>query len=80
MDNNELTEFMNQHTFSESEINHYPYKLRHTYIAAWEDGEESLEFYAIDDIAAIEYLNRHYTRLPDSLSEKITTYREVKVS
>ncbi len=75
------TVFMNGHTFSKEEIRHYPYNLRKTYEAWFNDSpEEAVIFFATDDKMAIKFLEAEYVRLPDSLNEVITTrrIREVK--
>ena len=71
------TVFLNGKTFSGDELGHYPYTLRKTYLAELDD--ESVEFYATDDDAALWFLAKEYTRPPDHLFQLTTQTREVMV-
>ncbi len=75
-----ITSFFNVKTFSEEEIEAYPYSLRKTYIADLAGQMEPIEFYATDDEMAKKFLETEYDLsifpLLD-LREKITTCREV---
>lgn len=80
-----MTEFMNKGTYSQEEINQYPYEYRHTYLANWCKHDENnqmiqpVEFYAVDDETALDYLKGHFTQMPDILSEKTITFRDIKL-
>jgi len=78
------TVLMNGHTFSEKEIQHYPYHLRKTYRAMWlqedaEDAEddEPVVIHAPSDEMLLWFIQQEYTRLPDVLYEVIIGYRHI---
>lgn len=71
------TIFMNGCTFSEEEIKHYPYNLRKTYTAEWDEGFEPVRIYATDDTMLLRFIDAEYTRRPEYLAEVITRYRVI---
>ena len=78
-DNNLITEFMNESTFLEHEIKAYPYHMRHEYLCEWvlEDDIEELPIYATDPEALKVYIEANYNRLPDTVTEIITTHKPI---
>ena len=69
---------MNRTTFDEREMQHYPYHLCKRYRAIW-DGIEPVELFAPNDEMSLWFIKQDYTRLPDSLCEVITRYRNVEL-
>lgn len=47
------------------------------YYAKWDDNEEMSTFYATDDEMLLKFLNADYVRLPTSVTEVITNFRDV---
>jgi hypothetical protein len=77
-DNDLITEFLNETTFSKEEIAVYPYHLRKEYQCTWDiDCDETATIYATNDKALRMYIQRNYTHFPSSVIEIITTTREV---
>ena len=73
------TIFMNCTTLSKKEMAHYPYKLRRTFVASFEHSDDEVVFYATDDEMALWFIKEEYWKLPISLYERITTYREIDI-
>ena len=71
------TIFMNANTFSVEEIKVYPYEQRRTYIANYNNVDESVEFHATDDDMAKRFYTAEYGEPLLCLVEVITTFREV---
>ena len=80
-DNNLITEFMNESTFLEHEIKVYPYDMRHEYLCEWDnEGDiEELPIYATDPDALKYYIQQNYNRLPDIVTEIITTFKPITI-
>jgi hypothetical protein len=71
---------MNGGTFGEKEIVVYPYDIRKTYHVWFEDKDEPVKFYAVNDESALWFLGQEYNT--DSIfevNEEITHYRLVNI-
>jgi len=80
------TVFMNKKTFSTRSMKFYPpLPLRRTYLCEWRNqddpskGTGEIAIYATDKKMLKRFLKAEYTRLPDFISERITTYRDVRL-
>lgn len=72
------TVFMNGNSFSEREIEFYPYKSRRVYSCEWVDEPEPLRIYATDERMLLKFLDAEYTRRPEFIHQVITQYRPIK--
>jgi hypothetical protein len=69
---------MNEATLSAAMSLAYPYGLRRTYVADFGDeAYEPVTFHATDDEMVLAWIDANYTRRPESLAERVTTWREV---
>jgi hypothetical protein len=74
------TLLLNSKTLSEDMAKAYPYDLRKTYIADWQqDGEEPVTIYAPNDEMVLKFIDGDYICFPETLCEAITTYRDVEL-
>lgn len=71
------TLLMNGTTLSEKEIAHYPYKQRRTYLCEWQHEGAPIVIYATDERMLLRFIDKEYTRRPDSIYQKITQYRPI---
>jgi hypothetical protein len=79
-DKNLITVFLNGKTFSEREIQAYPYGSRRVYVAYFDNQSEPVEFYAVDDESALWFISQEYNR--DNLytvEEVIKAHRVVPI-
>lgn len=75
-----LTIFMNVGTFSEDAIDVYPYDIRKTYLAWFDDQDEPIKFYAVNDTSALWFLEQEYnTACIIEVDEQIIDYRMVNI-
>lgn len=81
------TVFMNGMTFTEEEIEYYPYKMRRTYRCEWQEEDkeapgyffaDNVTIYATDERMLLKFIDEEYTRRPDYIHQVITQYRPVK--
>jgi hypothetical protein len=81
--NHLITEFLNEKTFLEHEIKIYPYNMRHKYLCEWmaetDEGDDitSETIYATDPESLKWYLLQNVDRLPDVITEIITTTKDI---
>ena len=73
------TVFMNGTTFSQHDMEYYPYKLRKVYICGGGDEPEAITIYATDEKMLLKFIDAEYTRRPDFIYQKITQYRPVTI-
>ncbi len=76
------TVFMNVKTFNLSEITHYPYNLRRTYLCRWNKKPltaNEVKIYATDERMLLRFIDEEYIRRPDEIHQVVTQYRPVKV-
>jgi hypothetical protein len=79
-DNHTMTVFMNGGTFGIDEVRVYPYDIRKVYIAWFEEQEEPIKFYAVNDESALWFLEQEYnTAWITEVDEEIIDFRMVNL-